>query len=51
MFLKNQNKNYQMKIIKNSRGIFNLFSNDSEGRSISGLYFYAENPRNGVELI
>jgi len=51
MFLKNQNKNYQMKIIKNSRGIFNLVSNDSEGRSISGLYFYAENPRNGVELI
>lgn len=51
MFLKNQNKNYQMKIIKNTRGRFNLVSNDSEGRSIYGLYFYAENSRNGVELI
>lgn len=51
MFLKNQNKNYQMKIIKNNRGRFNLVSNDSEGRSIYGLYFYAENSRNGVELI
>lgn len=51
MFLKNQNKNYQMKIIKNNRGRFNLVSNDSEGRRISGLYFYAVNPRNGVELI
>lgn len=51
IFLENQNKNHQLKIIRNKVGNFNLVTNDSEGRSISGLYFYAENPRNGVELI
>ena len=50
-FLQNHENNNQLTIISNRRGIFNKVTNDSNNNPISGLYFYAENARNGFEII
>jgi hypothetical protein len=50
-FLQNHENNNQLTIISNRRGIFNKVTNDSNNNPISGLYFYAEEARNGVMKI
>jgi hypothetical protein len=50
-FLKNHEKNNKLSIISNNRNRFNKVTNDSNKNSIPGLYFYAVDARNGIEMI
>jgi transcription elongation GreA/GreB family factor len=50
-FLQNHENNNQLIIIMNSVGKYNKVTNDSNDKPIPGLYFYAENARNGIEII
>ncbi len=51
MFIQNYENDNQLIIIKNRDGIYNKITNDSDNKSISGLYFYAVVARNGIEMI
>ncbi len=50
-FLQNHENNNQLIIIMNREGIYNKVTNDSNDKPIPGLYFYAVDERNGIEII
>lgn len=51
MFIQNHENDNQLIIIKNRDGIYNKITNDSDNKSISGLYFYSLDVRDGIEII
>ena len=50
-FLQNNDNGNELYIILNDRKRFNKVTNDSNKNSIPGLYFYAVDERNGIEMI
>jgi len=50
-FLQNHENDNQIKIVKNRNENYNKVTNDSNNKPIPGLYFYAVDERNGIEII
>ena len=50
-FLQNNDNGNELYIILNDRNRFNKVTNDSNKNPIPGLYFYAVDERNGIEII